>query len=254
MGRFASLAISARRIRSSPDRGAIAQPDRGHAAARVGFLWVKESVGDVDSLAVYRNSPEDAAARGPLADLLLPNHLALMIRIERPNQSGLIASDKKATATGQFSKDRRGAKIEVRGVRVGVDGGFAIRTAATGVPDIVFRLLTKPSDLAALHIHGHDGIRHGSGWRREVVARPNVERVSFCVESRCIPHRAAGGAHDLRTRTVSPAGLRRFDNRVGLPDLFAGGGIERHDTSAKSAAGIVRISDLGFLAGGYRHV
>src|SRR5438552_1130791 len=140
--------------------------------------------------------------------------------------SRFVSGDQNLASARQFSENGRGAEIEVGSIRVGTDRRFAVRTAATCIPDILLRFLADPFDLAGGHVHGHDRIGKTGGGRRVVVAGTDVESVSLHVESGRIPNCRSGRAHNLHPRTIFLRGLGFSDDGVSLPNLFAAGRIQ----------------------------
>ena len=63
----------------------------------------------------------------------------------------------------------------------------------------------------------------------------------------------AGGEQVLASRVLAD-GHRLFGNRVRLPELLAGGCIERHNQAAECTARVVSLTGLGFLERRDRHV
>src|SRR5260370_6605939 len=187
VGGFAVFAITARRVRGTPDRVSIAEPDCSHPAACVAVFRIEESIRHVDSLVIDGDAPQDAATRTPFADPLFPNGFALMVRVEGPDHSRLVSGDQYLAPAWQFSQNRRGAEIEVGCIRVRTDGRFAIRTAATRVPDVLFGFLANPLYLASRHVHGHDRIGKTGGWWRGVIAGTQLKPFSLQPHGVIIP-------------------------------------------------------------------
>src|ERR1700676_3181568 len=100
---FARLAFSARRVLSAPGWVPVAEIDCGNAATGVRSLRLKEAVWHIDPFPIYCDAPQYTAPRTSFAHLLLPNNLPVMVRIESPNQPGLVTDDQDLTPSWQFS-------------------------------------------------------------------------------------------------------------------------------------------------------
>src|SRR5205823_4852966 len=109
------------------------------------------------------------------------------------------------------------------------------------------RHLVPPDDLAGLEIHRDDRVARLHRRPGVRVAGADVEHALLAIDGRRVPHRRArrcvlGGAG----RVLADLG-RRFGDRVALPELIAGGRLERDDAAAEGAAFVLRLRGWGLL-------
>ena len=88
-------------------------------------------------LAVARHAPLHAAVDAALADARLPDDLAVLVRIERPDDAGLLSGEQQLAAAGASREDRRRAEVVVRARSPSGQLGACRRSHAGRVVDVV---------------------------------------------------------------------------------------------------------------------
>src|SRR6266567_3054577 len=122
------------------------------------------------------------------------------------------------------------------------------------IPDIFLGNLTTPSNLARLHVEGHDGIRRLGCRNGVIVTGADIQQISFQVEGWSIPNRGSGRTPELGANRILLGLVRFFRNRVRLPQHVAVRGIQSDETSPEPATRVFQIAHLGLFTRGNRHV
>ncbi len=108
----------------------------------------------------------------------------------------------------------------------------AARSRADDVEDVILGELLGPQQLAAVQVEGQDGIAGFRRWLRKIIACAGVDDSALDVNRGRRPDAGARRAPVLHSRRGFGCGLRLLGNRVGLPDLFSAGRVQRHQGPA----------------------
>src|SRR5207245_4634775 len=87
-----------------------------------------------------------------------------------------------------------------------------------------------------------------------IIARPDVQRVSFDIDRRRVPDGTAGRAIQLRAGAVFHCWHGRLRDGVGLPEAPSIFCIQRDDASSKRTTWVPWIADLRLLARRNRNI
>src|SRR6476661_8537216 len=200
---------------------------------------------------VCGRSPHDPAERTAFADARLPKDLALLVGVHRMDHAGFLPDHEQAPAVRQGHKDRRLTKVMVGAIVV-----RAVDPVTVTAHDIavVWSGLLMPELGPGLEVERDHRIA-GIGWGvRVAVAGRDIERLTFGVDRRRRPHGCTGWTKKLSTHSILFCRPRLLGDRISLPDLSAGPGVECDHAAAKRAALITAARSHGFLAGGDGHV
>ncbi len=189
--------------------------------------------------------PHDSGARF-IRNAGAPQQRAIAIRIEREHYCVLGSRHHHALAAGQSAQNRRASDIPIGPHHVRAILRLRLAVAAIQ-PCIIGLRLIHPQHFARIQIERHHRVRRFLGRLRLRIAGAEVNGMTLRINGRRIPHRGSGGRVELRAFGIFPSRLRLLGNRVSLPDLFTGVGIERRYAAAKSAARVLRRGGLKFL-------
>src|SRR5215469_1421498 len=149
-------------------------------------------------------------------------------------------------------KDRRSSEVEILTALFGAV--LLLLRDATAVPQVGRRKLPMPQLPAGVHVqsqHCIGGIRRRG---RIVIPGRNVNYMPLQISGRSRPYRCAGWSPVLNSLFTLAQGSGGVVNRVGLPDLLAGRGVESNHGSSKRTAWITRVRSRAFLPGGDRNI
>jgi hypothetical protein len=108
--------------------------------------------------------------------------------------------------------------------------------------------LARPFHLACLQIERDHGVA-GLLLRITVaISSGHINQAALGIDRRRAPDAGSGWSPKLRARRSLSAPLRRFRDRVSLPNNFAGRSIQRGDASAERAALVIGTRGRRFLA------
>ena len=162
----------------------------------------------------------------------------------------LLPGHQRALAIRQIHQTGRRAEIEIRSI--------GLRTIVPGrtreIEGVAGGHLPRPQHLARIHIEPHEGVASG---RRRVgvgVAGSHVHCALLQIQRGRGPHGRARWPPQLRALLVLSNRVRRFRNRVSLPDLLSGRRIQRRHPAAEFAAFILRPAAGDFLVRGIRNI
>ena len=173
---------AARHRRRRPRLAAIGDLQRGESAAhaRIELSRRRRANDDdircrgVDLLAVRGHAPLHAAVDAALRDARLPHDLAVLLRIERPDDAGLLPSEQQLAPARRRHQNRRRSEVVVRTASRGASRTFRFRRARRVVHVVRVQLL-RPDHAACVEVERHHRIARRRHRRRIVVAGRDVE-------------------------------------------------------------------------------
>src|SRR5262249_42782351 len=123
---------------------------------------------------------------------------------------------------------------------------------AHDVKDVVSRELLRPEQLTGIQVKSQDSVAGLRVRLGEIVSGAGVNYSALGIDGGSGPDTGAGGPPVLHARRGFGGWVRFLRNGVSLPNLLAGGGIQRHQRSAGGAA-FIFITEPDFLASGHGH-
>src|SRR5690606_15070607 len=135
----------------------------------------------------------NAAQRGAFAKGVAPQDCALIVRVQSPEVTGLLAGQKDALALAGAGDDDAGAEVVVlldtlfRGE--GAVGPVTAWAAAGQVPDVAGQALEGPFQLAGRHSQSQDGVAGPVRGRRGILAGGGEDQAALDIDRRRRPDR-----------------------------------------------------------------
>src|SRR5579863_5181812 len=129
-------------------------------------------------------SPLDAAERASSAEPELPQDLALVVRVQAPQNARLLSGEEDLLPAGDIAQDDRCAEIVVRSIVLWAIG----RSRATVDEVVVSFRLAAPLKLSGVERVGDDGIARVDVHARVGVAGGDVDQFAFDIDGGCGPH------------------------------------------------------------------
>ena len=170
-----------------------------------------------------------------------------MVGIVRPDVATFLPRDQDGAAIRERLQYRRRCEVLIRPKLLRTIFG-ALLARATDQPGIVLCILHGPENFPGIQIERENGIGGFRGGFSVGGAGADVECVAFRINCWRQPDPGARWTPALHSIGILSGRLRRFRNRIGLPDLAAIGSIQRDHAAAKRAARISFVGPRAFFA------
>ena len=168
------------------------------------------------------------------------------------HHAGFLPGNESPPAVGKRDQDRWRSEVEIGTVRIRTVA--LVGQPAGGVPGVCGRCLAGPKDLTGVQVECHERIAGRGGRIAIVISSGDVDGIALDVDCRACPNGRSGWTPHLCAGPIFLRGPRFLGDRVGPPDLFAAGSIQRDQAAPETAALVSGRRSRVFFAGGNAHV